>query len=267
MATCCGIKFSGNTISLMVLIVLFLTISTAQLVASYAAHSLALRADCVSMYVDALSYTGNLVAELHRNDKFKPVIVLAFSGVSLALLVAFTAMFFIEALTVLTASADDDGGDDVNGWIVLVFALFGLLFDAVGLVVYRIYGGSASDPRDSLVRVSDVVPAPDDVVGDLAARTDINMCSALLHVLSDLMRSTTTLIEAVVILCVSGVNSSKADALATTVVCTLIVPGCLGGMIMWFKSLRNYLRNSDKTLLDEDQLDPVNVKVARDGLV
>ena len=54
---------SPVTPALIVSIVLFLTITCAQYFAAIIGNSGALKADCVSMLVDAISYMGNLMGE------------------------------------------------------------------------------------------------------------------------------------------------------------------------------------------------------------
>ena len=66
-STCCGVYVSGNSKVLLVSIFLFLSITGGQYFAAIIAHSISLKADCVSMLVDALSYMGNLAAECSRS--------------------------------------------------------------------------------------------------------------------------------------------------------------------------------------------------------
>ncbi len=193
----------------------------------------------------------------------------------------------------------------MNGWIVLFFALGGLVFDMCSLLSYKIFGtvrGGGPDDEDHY-NDSSVSPssleggahhatkelAPEHAVvylgggekaaggqhhdeGDEDALTcgiNTNMCgtlsdslvawrlfnssciitlfidhdsnmfrfvsfpllsfsghlAALLHILSDLMRSTTTLVEAIVILEYKGVCSTQADGIATLAVCAIIIVG------------------------------------------
>ena len=75
--------------------------------------------------------------------------------------------------------------------------------------------------------------------------------AAILHVLSDLMRSTTTLIEAIVILTVSGVCSTQADGIATLAVCAIIVVGAAGATVTWIREVYNYCRPSPEVVTEE----------------
>ena len=58
---CCNV--SGNALSLLTAFVLFSTITAVQYYYATVANSNALKADCVSMAVDALAFLGNLFAE------------------------------------------------------------------------------------------------------------------------------------------------------------------------------------------------------------
>ena len=59
------------------------------------------------------------------------------------------------------------------------------------------------------------------------------MCAALLHVVSDLARSTTTFIESIVILCLPTIPSTTADGYSTLVVCGIIVIGATAAVLTW----------------------------------
>ena len=62
-------RLSGNTKALLMMFVLFTSITAAQWVGGITAHSLALQADCASMGVDALSYVGNILAECQTDRR------------------------------------------------------------------------------------------------------------------------------------------------------------------------------------------------------
>ena len=68
---CGGKEVSGNAKSLILMSALFFAITLAQYVASLPqfANSLALRADCLSMFVDGFSYLGNLAAECNSHPQ------------------------------------------------------------------------------------------------------------------------------------------------------------------------------------------------------
>lgn len=95
-----GRCISGNAFTLIVTATLFMGITGAQYVASLPrfANSLALRADCLSMFVDSCSYLGNLAAECNSDEGSKKSIELIVAGLSLSLLFGFTVAFFFEAV-------------------------------------------------------------------------------------------------------------------------------------------------------------------------
>merc|ERR1711871_634009 len=92
-------------------------------------------------------------------------------------------------------------------------------------------------------------------VDDNEPQTNVNMMSALLHVLSDLMRSTTTLVESIIIL-QFGINGARADGWSALIVCSLIAVGALGGLLEWVKALREHLSGMSSglssALLEDD---------------
>ena len=109
---CCRCqRLTANSKSLITSAVLFFTITGVQYVASLPmfANSLALKADCLSMFVDGLSYLGNLAAECNPDSENKRVFELAAAGISLSVLLGFTIFFLFEAIdnTVGKVDADD----------------------------------------------------------------------------------------------------------------------------------------------------------------
>eukprot|EP00301_Raphidiophrys_heterophryoidea_P010719 c1596_g1_i1.p1 GENE.c1596_g1_i1~~c1596_g1_i1.p1 ORF type:complete len:124 (-),score=32.51 c1596_g1_i1:407-730(-) len=68
---CCGCNCSKNVRALIAPLVLFSLITVAQTAGAMIAHSLALLADCMSMFLDSLTYAGNLFAEVyvHRDER------------------------------------------------------------------------------------------------------------------------------------------------------------------------------------------------------
>mmetsp|Transcript_343 Transcript_343/g.490 ORF Transcript_343/g.490 Transcript_343/m.490 type:complete len:412 (-) Transcript_343:679-1914(-) len=68
----------------------------------------------------------------------------------------------------------------------------------------------------------------------------INMCSALMHVGSDALRSITTLIEGLLIL-YTDLDSENTDAVASLIVSSIIVIGTIGAIWQWGQQcLRHY---------------------------
>jgi Co/Zn/Cd efflux system component len=291
--TCCfGGVLTPNAKILLVSMSFFTTITIAQVFAAIAANSNALMADCVSMGVDALSYSFNIVSEAWPSaDKRKQERnQLAGAIISLGLLLGFTLSFMLEAIGTIsdadgmdTSCCDKSWKEDVDdpaacrplgvnqtdaqnktsvvgglclsavnqfnqdapAWenekvclkpklhdgssacewtgvdprIVCCFALFGLLFDLGSLWAFKHWGQKMSH----LVGV-------DVAEGEEAAQKkteQLNMSSALLHVLSDCMRSTTTLIESILIFVYPNTPSYIFDGWATLLVTASIMCGGL----------------------------------------
>ena len=187
------------------------------------------------------------------------------SGISHLLLLGFSISFILEGWEDAHSKCDDDE-DEVNAWIVLYFALGGLIFDAITLLSYRIYGTvngdvAALENEDKFEGSNDIAyeehSAPNGLRthgqhDELTCGINTNMCAAILHVLSDLMRSTTTLIEAIVILSVSGICSVEADGIATLAVCTIIVVGALGATLTWIREVYLYCVSPVGVPTDDD---------------
>lgn len=221
-------RHSGNIKSLLTMFLLFTLITTTQYVAAVIANSLALQADCVSMAVDALSYLGNMIAECHASTSKRGVLELIMSGLSLLLLGYFTGIFFVEAAhntgLLIEATGVQEEEERVDPYIVLTFAALGILFDVLSLLSYKVWH---VDPARSSAATGKGSGSP----------KNVNMLTALLHVLSDLLRSTTTFVEGIILLQVSGAASEKIDGWSALFVCTLIFLGVIGGCVTWAQEL------------------------------
>jgi Co/Zn/Cd efflux system component len=69
----------------------------------------------------------------------------------------------------------------------------------------------------------------------------INMVSAVTHILSDFLRSTTTLVASLLIW-VGGWNSTKVDAFAALIVASVILVGLLGAIVVWIKKVHLFFK-------------------------
>jgi Co/Zn/Cd efflux system component len=244
---------SGNALSLLSTTCLFSLITMVQYFYAIKASSLALQADCVSMGVDSLCFLGNLVAECAPENAWKRTLQLTMSGLSHFLLIGFTVYFILNAIDALNGP---DG--DVNPWIVLGFACGGLVFDFISLTVYwRCGERSRADKVDKIntCTTNAKEPSTDDPiyadaelmqpevvhVDALTCGINTNMCAALLHVLSDLGRSTTTLIESIVILLVPGIPGTHADAVSALIICSIIAAGSIIALGVWTREVYMYI--------------------------
>jgi len=100
-------------------------------------------------------------------------------------------------------------------------------------------GVQVVDNGSAVVKVSDGAD-------ELTCGINTNMCAALLHVGSDLLRSTTTLIEGIIIIVVSNrggdISSTQADGVSTLAVCSIIVIGATAALITWMREVIVFLR-------------------------
>mmetsp|Transcript_46765 Transcript_46765/g.60116 ORF Transcript_46765/g.60116 Transcript_46765/m.60116 type:complete len:205 (+) Transcript_46765:117-731(+) len=112
-------SLSGTSKSLLLTACLFFTISFFQYIASLPlfANSLALRADCLSMFIDGLSYLGNLAADMNTDPRSKKQMELVVAGLSLTLLLGFTLVFFFDALNEVFSQSISHDDDTVNAKI------------------------------------------------------------------------------------------------------------------------------------------------------
>jgi len=207
---------------IVVTMILFATITSAQFGAAIVANSLALMGDCGSMLVDTFSYGANLWAEC-RESKNKERNQLVATFVSIIVLLAITGYVIYDSITILTSEGTDD--DDVNAYIVFGFALGGLLFDMIGLLAL----GEGKKEQST-------------------GAGDLNLHSAGMHVLADLMRSTTTLVESILIW-IGQVDSATTDATAALIVSALILIPCAEMIREWWLEYREYRRK--KGFFDE----------------
>ncbi|CAK0799253.1 unnamed protein product [Prorocentrum cordatum] len=162
--------------------------------------------DCVSMGADALSYFMNIGVELREGKPFHRQLELICPAVSVLILVYFTVRGALGALDTLRADAENE--EPVNPWIVMAFAIWGIVFDCFALRAFL----SSAD------------------VGSAQS----NMMSALLHVGADFARSVTTLIESVLIIgwrICFGFDSVRTDAWACLMVSGTILLGAVAAVV------------------------------------
>ena len=118
----------------------------------------------------------------HAPARSAPALHAGVSSCRQLLLAYFTGYFFIEAAHTagLFPSADGEEEEDVNPYIVLCFAALGILFDVLSLLSYKAWHLDSNQSG-----------APDGAKPNSKTninKTNINMLSALLHVLSDFAR-------------------------------------------------------------------------------
>ncbi|EJK59892.1 hypothetical protein THAOC_19833 [Thalassiosira oceanica] len=194
--------------------------------ALFAVGSQALKADVVSMGVDAISYFGNICGECPHYPSQRIVTQLLFSLISLALLLGFNTQIIMESID-MVRTGDEEESTKTEGIIVITFAGLGLIFDTICLSFYRYFAlkqakedcEKAASERNASKALSGGAEAQETAVDDTdnahIEKPQVNMLSALLHVSADLFRSTSTFILG--ILMVSGAlttdQQSQGDAI------------------------------------------------------
>jgi len=199
------IPLTNNVKALAIMMFMFAAISLGQYFAAIAANSQSLKADVVSMAMDAVSYFGNILGESSDVPTQRIVLQLFFSILSLVLLNYFNTTILIESIAIVKASQEekDDGeeGEGVEGKIVIAFAGLGLVFDAICLYAYYYYAKEDSDIEyREMMRIAEAEGKNLDEAKAQISKPEINMLTALLHVSADLLRSTVTFIEGILLL-------------------------------------------------------------------
>jgi len=214
--------FTPNIKALCVAASLFALITVAQVLAARVAHSQALLMDCISMGVDALTYLGNIFVECLKRDGSEHIPAqLVVTAISLSCLTYFTYAAAAEGwdtVQICRGNAPAQGaGVAVNGYITLVFALGGVIFDVICLFAFY-----RSHKK----------------VGDSRA---LNMFTALLHVGADCLRSTSTLVMSVLILH-GGFDSMCVDAYTCLLIGATIMCAAVVGFFKWVKMMVKLIR-------------------------
>jgi Co/Zn/Cd efflux system component len=200
--------------------------------------------------------------------------------ISLALLSYFTIDFLLEAIEninhveCICDGPDDEDNchlkdsdetceaeDDVNAYIVLGFALGGLLFDVISLWAYKHYAsdGSSEDEDNEHPHHHHLDDHPlshrhhdEEDAAARKNRPNVNMLSALMHVFSDLLRSTTTFVESIVLFQYPDIDSVVVDGWAALIVCSLIAIGAVWSLGIWVGEVYTYCTGDDDDEEDND---------------
>jgi len=275
---CCGCLWSPNARTFFLSFFMFTTITAAQVSGALIANSNALLEDCASMGADAIGYLINLYAECKPEQKRRrrQCNNLFAAGLSHGALIGITVYFLYDAITTIKSgdysgsdcTQDDnctgcsdtpfpklyncsyiqdscqwnqsgvlngcDAPDDVNPYIVFGFATAGLIFDLICLWPFFVYG----------------CPCFKRQAADAEAEADaeavrMNLFSALTHVLADLIRSTTTFAESILIWAF-GINGDKCDTFATVVIGVAIILGMIKPVMDWIQNLVDYCTHADE---------------------
>eukprot|EP00449_Zooxanthella_nutricula_P042804 CAMPEP_0198592600 /NCGR_PEP_ID=MMETSP1462-20131121/138347_1 /TAXON_ID=1333877 /ORGANISM="Brandtodinium nutriculum, Strain RCC3387" /LENGTH=225 /DNA_ID=CAMNT_0044324181 /DNA_START=44 /DNA_END=721 /DNA_ORIENTATION=- len=193
------------------------TITSVQTFGALTSHSEALLADTVAMWVDCLTYVLNFIAEAFRGRWFHKHLKLLIPAVSLTTLIYATCSVLSDAIHKISAPRVG-GDDDVNPYIVLGFACWCFVFDGAALCAF------ATNYRDS------------------GKAFQLNMAVASAHVIADLVRSLTEMVDAALILGF-GFDDTLTDAWAGVVVSAMILLGVTIPLYKWCQELGAYLRS------------------------
>jgi len=245
------IPLTNNVKALFVMVVMFSSISLGQYFAANAANSQSLKVDVISMAVDALSYIGNIIGEGSDVPAQRIVLQLVFSMVSLVLLLYFNTTALMESIEIIKTSKELEGegdGDDaegVEGKLVLSFAGLGLVFDFICLWAYYYYAKiDARIEYDEMVRLAEKEGTSAEDARATIKKPEINMLSALLHVSADLMRSTTTFIEGILLLAgsLSSAGQEYVDAICGVIIGATLYIGAAYALYEWILSFARWYK-------------------------
>jgi len=236
-----GIPMTNNVKALTVMMVMFAVISIGQYFAADYCGSQALKADVISMGVDAVSYLGNILGESSDIPAQRVVLQLVFSMVSIFLLFYFNTGIMTESIDGLRGIEVEGeppaANPDAEGVIVIVFAGLGLTFDAICLWAYHHFAKlDAQIEYEAMVKEAEMRGEDINGLNDKIKRPHINMFSALIHVSADLFRSTSTFILGV--LMTSNVlnedQSSQGDGILAVIICSTIYVAGATALWEWF---------------------------------
>jgi Co/Zn/Cd efflux system component len=219
------VPLTNNVKALFIMMCMFAAISLGQYFAAIAANSQSLKSDVVSMAMDAVSYFGNILGESSDVPSQRIVLQLFFSIFSLVLLNYFNTTILIESIAIVRASqeeaVDGEEGEGVEGKIVIAFAGLGLVFDAICLYAYYYYAKEDADIEyREMMRIAEAEGKNLEEAKAQVTKPEINMLTALLHVSADLLRSTVTFIEGILLL-VGFLSTSQQEYVDS--VCALII--------------------------------------------
>merc|ERR1712032_470413 len=184
-------------------------------------NSRALIADCKNMLIDALTYFLNMWTEL-APPKLRAKLRLAVPCISLTVLAVLNGLTLQDAVDYFTGASDDDSNTKVShttmSIVVLSFGLCGMLFDLISIYAFWRNKKQGALP--------------------------VNMLAAFMHVGADLVRSTTTTIEGVLVMIWSGWDAELIDAINTIVIVIVIFGGVIYGLSEAVSDIRVYVRES-----------------------
>ena len=235
----------------------FLLLSTAQLVAAYVSNSLELQIDAWTMLIDTSSYAFNIAAEKQRTIKRTAKSMLRMVAIvwSIASLLGVTMYLMVYSAQRLV-NERKYSRVDIDQNYMLGFSIIGLFIDLAVIVsiVARYRGGwarmlglgnppteggegtaaeegaAAAAPMPKAGALESKSAAEEDAPGPMVhahgGGSDLNVTSAIAHVLMDGLRSVTSLVSALIMYAnpsFDGENIDAAGALFDSAVTLVIV--------------------------------------------
>jgi len=206
----CGCWWTSKMRLLFVTAISCSVITGAQTVGAIIANSDALMADCVAGGVNSFAYFLNIFVEASKGKRGHCAAELFVPAASIVFLVVFTNMVLWASIATLQGSEDveNDHAEEVNPWIVLGFALWGLVHNIVCLFALR---------RD---------------LQRSGGKVGVNILGVLLTLGANLLRGLVKLIEAVLIIAF-GFNTVVTDAWACVFVSGMIILGAVYAILEW----------------------------------
>jgi Co/Zn/Cd efflux system component len=238
------VPLTNNVKALFIMMVMFAVISIGQYFAADYANSQALKADVVSMGMDAVSYFGNIMGESSDIPAQKIILQLFFSMVSMVLLVYFNTTTLMESIEIIKGvEEDEEDAPGVEGTIVIIFAGLGLVFDAICLYAYYHYAKiDAEIEYNEMMKLAEAEGKDMEQAKAQIQKPEINMLSALLHVSADLFRSTATFILGI-LLVANALNEdqqSLGDAWLAVIIGITIYLAAIYAVYEWYFASREW---------------------------
>ena len=233
--------------------VLFFTLSTAQIVFAVIGNSLALRADAGAMYADVVVYVIAIYCESIPESKarYKRIFTLVVSFLSTIILLSITIKFTYDgSIGISNRIAVHNSMDDAsaNGTVMIIFGVLNMLIDLSCLF----YGVLLPRLRKKKMEQNNNNDTDNDDEDN--GELNVNTMAAYAHVAADLIRSTATIIAAVIIL-LKAPFYQFADDVSSLVANVTIILGCTVGLWEWWCKLQHHhhVNKNDCLLLEEQQ--------------
>lgn len=228
----------GDSKVLVLTILLFGSISVAQLFAAIVAHSESLLIDSASMCVDTMTYVVNLCAARCHRD----LADLTAAGLSLLILFGASVWGIVEACEELR---NPNPTENLNYDIVLGFGIWGIAFDCLSFYGFYRWGrqGLLSQRRDRSLEEF-VSSGADGEPVSKSQSSSVNMRSAFLHVGADFLRSIVIVGEGLAVKFEHG-KGKESDSVAALIVSVTILLGACGAIVPWMLQLRTWQRRCE----------------------